>query len=358
MLSFVFSEDNTVQKITYELRICSFEYHDPIYLKLVEYITMAIIYGRPDSELEILSEAPSHIEKFEDIDIEHRKLKDGLTKEKKVFFEKVPNKISEEEQNLEKMKKDETITEEEFNEKLRKLKEKKTEGGFTGFSASFKGFVVKNYSKRRAINKIKNLQEKQESSIKEWKENPGGIFNKEQDKTISEIKEFDKLKADPFYAGAKGEIDVLKKLSQLSDDYHVLCGLDIGLDHYVTYKRRKDLRSAQMDFVVVSKRGIILIEVKNWSSGYYKNHGGLSPHEQVDRAGLVLWIKLKSWRSPKNPSPSSVLLAVQGNMDYDHKYKFVNVKNLNTINYFIENKREQFSDKEAKRVVGRLEKYL
>jgi len=137
-----------------------------------------------------------------------------------------------------------------------------------------------------------------------------------------------------------------------------LCGLEIGLDHYVTYKRRRDLRSAQMDFVVVSKRGVVLIEVKNWSRGYYKNHGGLSPHEQVDRAGLVLWIKLKSWRSPKNPSPTSVLLAVQGNMDYDHAYKFVNVKNLNTINYFIENKREQFSDKEVKRVVGRLEKYL
>jgi len=321
-------------------------------------MVMAIIYGRPDSELEILSEAPGHIEKFEDIDKEHRKLKDKLANEKKIFFEKVPNKISEEEQNLEKMKNDEKITKEEFNEKLRKLEEKKTEGGFTGFSASFKGFVVKNYSKKRAINKIKNLQEKQTSHIKEWKENPDGIFNKDQEGTITEIKEFDELKEDPFYAGAKGEVEVLKKLSQLSDDYHVLCGLDIGLDHYVTYKRRKDLRSAQMDFVVVSKRGVVLIEVKNWSSGFSKKYGGLSPHEQVDRAGLVLWIRLKSWRSPKNPSPTSVLLAVQGNMDYDHAYKFVNVKNLNNINYFIENRREQFSDKEVKRIVDRLEKFL
>jgi len=319
---------------------------------------VAIIYGRPDSELEILSESPSYIEKFEDIDIEHTKLKDNLDKEKKVFFEKVPNKISEEMQNLEKMKNDEKITDEEFNEKLRKLVEKKTEGGFTGFSASFKGFIVKNYSKKRAINKIKNLQEEQKSQIKEWKENPDGIFKKEQVVTISQIKEFDELKEDPFYAGAKGEVDVLKKLSQLSDDYHVLCGLGIELDHYVTYKRRRDLRSAQMDFIVVSKRGIVLIEVKNWSSGYYKNNRGLRPHEQVDRAGLVLWITLKSWRSPKNPSPTSVLLAVQGNMDYDYAYKFVNVKNLNNINYFIENKREQFSDKEVKRVVGRLEKFL
>ncbi len=80
---------------------------------------MAIIYGRPDSELEILNEAPSHVEKFEDIDIEHNKLKDKLSKEKKIFFGKVPNKIDEEEQTLVKMKNDEKITEKEFNEKRR-----------------------------------------------------------------------------------------------------------------------------------------------------------------------------------------------------------------------------------------------
>ena len=321
-------------------------------------MVMAKIYGRPDSELEILSQAPSHIEKFEDIDKEHKKLKDELAKEKKVFFEKVPNKIGEEEQKFEKMKDNEKIAEQEFDEKLRNLEEKKTEGGFTGFSASFKGYLVKNYSKKRAINKIKNLQEKQESHIKEWKKNPEGIFNKEQEETISEIEEFDELKEDPFYSGAKGEVDVLKKLSQLSDDYHILCGLHIELPHYVTYKGRKNLGSAQMDFVVVSKRGIVLIEVKNWSRGYSKKYDGLSPHEQVDRAGMVLWITLKSWRSPKNPSAANVLLSVQGNMEFDYDYKFVNVKDLNNINYFIENRREQFSDKEVKRVVDRLEKFL
>jgi len=79
---------------------------------------VAIIYGRPDSELDIVSDAPDTVEKFEDIDIEHRKLKDELAQEKKVFFEKVPNKISEEEQKLVKMHNDEKITEEEFNEKF------------------------------------------------------------------------------------------------------------------------------------------------------------------------------------------------------------------------------------------------
>ncbi len=40
-----------------------------------------------------------------------------------------------------------------------------------------------------------------------------------------------------------------------------------------------------MDFVVVSKRGVILIEVKNWTDTYifkHRSQGGLEPHEQVE----------------------------------------------------------------------------
>jgi len=319
---------------------------------------LAIIYGRPDSELKILSQTPYRVEKFEDIDIEHKKLQENLSKEKKIFFEKVPDKIEEENQELEKMRDEEKITEKEFDEKLRELKDKKENGGFGGFSASLKGYFVKNYSKKKAINKIKNLQEQQESQIKEWKEHPSRIFHSEQKKTFSEIKQFDKLKDDPFYTGAKGEVDVLKNLSHLSDEYHVLCGLSIQLPKFVTYRGRRNLRSAQMDFVVVSKNGVVLIEVKNWSKRYFQKNKGLSPHEQVDRAGMVLWILLNSWRNPKNPSVSSVLLSVRGNMEFDYDYKFVNVKHLNNINYFIENRRSQFSETDVRKIVNRLRKFI
>jgi len=316
---------------------------------------MAIIYGRPDSEIEILRRSPWTVEKFEDIAIEHQKLKDGLAEEKKDFFEKVPSRIIREEQKLEKIKDEEKITEQKFDEKIKKLEEKKTEGGFSGFSASFKGYFIKNYSKKREINKNKELQKEQKWRIDAWKENPEGIFNKTQKETISEIKEFDKIKKDHFYVGAKGELKVLDKLSELSDDYHIFCDVSKELDHYVTYDGRRNLRSAQMDFVVVSHRGVVLIEAKNWSSRFYRQHDGLSPHEQVSRAGRVLWISLKSsWFSPKNPSVTSVLLSIQGNMEYDPYYKFVYVKDLKNINYFIQNRYEQFSDKEVERIIDRL----
>jgi len=174
-----------------------------------------------------------------------------------------------------------------------------------------------------------------------------------------EINKIEKNKGGPLYRGAKGELKTLKKLSELDDNYHVLCYVKIDLGRYVTYpyRRTKDLRSAQMDFVVVSKRGVVLIEVKNWSDEYVaknKKQGGRIPHEQVDRAGLVLWIELQSWRSPKKPPVTKVLLSTYGNMEYDPAYKGVYVKNLNNINYFIQNRYEQFSDKEVERILGRI----
>ena len=157
------------------------------------------------------------------------------------------------------------------------------------------------------------------------------------------------------HAGAKGEMQALEKLSELPDDYHVFCGVNKDLGKYVTYRRKRNLKSAQMDFVVVSKRGVVLIEVKNWSAKYYKNHYGLRPHEQVDRAGRVLWIKLKSsWFSPKDPPVTSVLLSIQGSIPSDANYGYVVVKNLNYIKSYIQNKAEQFSEKEVKRLIDRV----
>jgi len=157
------------------------------------------------------------------------------------------------------------------------------------------------------------------------------------------------------HAGAKGETLALEKLSELPDDYHIFCGVNKDLDKYITYRRKRNLKSAQMDFVVVSKRGVVLIEVKNWSAKYYKNHYGLRPHEQVDRAGRVLWIKLKSsWFRPKDPQVTSLLLSIQGSIPSDANYGYVVVKNLNDINSYIQNKVEQFSEKEVKRLIDRV----
>ena len=176
-----------------------------------------------------------------------------------------------------------------------------------------------------------------------------------------QINQIEKNKGSPLHRGAKGESIVLKKLSELDDDYHVLCGVRIDLGRYVTYpyRRKKNLRSAQMDFVVVSKKGVVVIEAKNWSDEFLsknREQGGLIPHEQVDRAGLVLHIELSSYL--KNPPITKVVLATHGNMQYDPNYKFVSVKDLNNINSFIQNRYERFSDEMVEGVVNRLKWYV
>jgi hypothetical protein len=176
-----------------------------------------------------------------------------------------------------------------------------------------------------------------------------------------QINKIENNKNSSLHAGVKGELRVLNTLSKLDDAYHIFCGVNMELPHYITYNGKKNLKSAQMDFVVVSKRGIILIEVKNWTDTYvFKNreNGGLEPHEQVERAGRVLWICLKDWFAPKNPSVTSVLLTIQGNMQYNPAYKFVAVKDLITINPWIQKRKEEFSDKEVERIINRLKGHV
>ena len=211
---------------------------------------------------------------------------------------------------------------------------------------------MKNISKRREINKIKDLEKKQQEQLTEWKENPEQIFNREKQDQINEVKTFAAIKKSKVHKGAKGEVQALEKLSELSDEYHIFCGIKAELPNYITYNGRRNLRTAQLDFVIVSKRGILLVEVKNWSDRFYRNTDKIQPHEQESFLQtiptLILLLSTKhALLYP--PGVTSVLLSIQGNMRYDPNYKFVNVTNLDRINYFIQNRKETFSDNDVKK---------
>lgn len=176
-----------------------------------------------------------------------------------------------------------------------------------------------------------------------------------------QINKIEKNTNTSLHSGTKGELRALDTLSKLDDSHHIFCGVNMELPYYVTYNGKKNLRSAQMDFVIVSKRGVFPIEVKNWTDTYifkHRSNGGLEPHEQIERAGRVLWISLKSWREPKQPMVTSVLLTLQGNMKYDPAYKFVAVKDLITINPWIQKRKEQFSEKDVERIIDRIKGHV
>ena len=171
-----------------------------------------------------------------------------------------------------------------------------------------------------------------------------------------QINKFENNEDNPLHAGTKGENKVIDELLKLDDHFHILCGVRIGLPYYVTYNGQKNLKSAQMDIVVVCPKGVFMIEVKNWSNNYAQNYDGLNPYEQTDRAGRVLWIALQD--VIKNIRVTNVLLSIQGNLRYNERYRAVFVSSLDRINQFLEKRQDALSEREVKKIVNDLKDYV
>ena len=171
-----------------------------------------------------------------------------------------------------------------------------------------------------------------------------------------QLRKFEANKDSPLYAGARGENKVLERLKQLGDDYHIFCNLRITLPFAARYNGYRNLRSAQMDFVTVSKKGVFLIEVKNWSQKFAQNHTGFSPYEQTDRAGRVLWITLKPIIN--DIRVTNVLLSIVDSISYNQKYMSVFVTNLEKVNHFLENRQYRMTENDVWMIVHTLRQYV
>ncbi len=172
-----------------------------------------------------------------------------------------------------------------------------------------------------------------------------------------QVNKFENQDVKLFEKGTHGENEVIEELLKMDDGYHVLCGIQFQLPKWVTYKGRKNLRSAQMDIVVVCEKGVFMIEVKNWSDRYARTEiNSLSPHEQTERAGRVLWVGLQG--VVKNVNVTNVLLSVKGNLEYDSNFRSVYVSSLARINQFIQNREEIYYEDEVKKIVKDLKKFV
>lgn len=169
-----------------------------------------------------------------------------------------------------------------------------------------------------------------------------------------QISKFENNKENPLHAGAKGENKVIDELSKLDDSFHILAGIEVQLLKWVTYNGKKNLRSAQMDVVVVSPKGVFMIEVKNWSDNYVKNNTNLSPYEQTERAGRVLWIFLQDVL--KGTRVTNILLSIQGNIPYNQNYRSVYVSSLDRINQFLEKRQDELNEKDVNKIVKNLKR--
>ncbi len=208
-------------------------------------------------------------------------------------------------------------------------------------------------------NEVENIEDidrlKKEFEEKLAKEKSGFFGGIKKWNYKRQISKFENNKDNPHHAGARGENKVIDELSKLDDSFHVLSGIDVQLARWVTYNGKKNLRSAQIDVIVVCPKGVFAIEVKNWSDNYAKNnHKGLNPYEQTERAGRVLWILLQD--VIKGTRVTNILLSIQGNLSYNQNYRSVFVSSLDRINQFLENRQDSLTEKDINKIVKNLQR--
>ena len=270
---------------------------------------MAQIHGMSGAESNLLKECSPRIQSFEDIGTMLTGLQNDLENEKNIFFENLPLRIDDEKNTLENLRHEEKEVEDFWNNEIDKIQRQINDNKYKFWK--YINLIIKTkISKPKAMEVERSNIASQNFVIETLENTPENVFKKEKDELICEVNQLKGTINSPDYSGAYGELRTLKELKKLSDDYYVLCDLKITLGDYVRYRGNRNLKSAQMDFTVVGPTGIFLIEVKNWSDEYLRNYGGISPHEQLDRANLVLWIYLKSHSFFYKPKITKVILPI------------------------------------------------
>lgn len=295
---------------------------------------MTQINGRSGAEKTLIQKCPSEIKIFDDIKPLLNNYKNQLDQAKKTFYEKLPEVVYKEKEKLEELKNNRNTIELYWAGKLNNIR-KSIDNNRWKIWKYVDLFVKKQFSKPKAIGIANNNIERQKMVIHRLENMPEDVFQIEQTVLINKINHLERIVISPDYSGAYGELQVLNELKKLDDSFYVFCDPTVHLRDYVRYRNVRNLKSAQMDFVVVGPTGIFVLEVKNWSTDHMKHHMGISPHEQVDRAGLVLWVYLKQHSFFYKPRITKLLVSIQHNLRYNPYYKSVLVREHHGLRKFI-----------------------
>ncbi len=105
------------------------------------------------------------------------------------------------------------------------------------------------------------------------------------------------VKGSREYAGAVGEVRVVKNLARLPDEYHVINDCNLCLETWAGLDG-KPIRTAQIDHLVVGPTGVFVIETKNWSKETVENafQSGYTPYHQVRKARRITYLTLNPGR--------------------------------------------------------------
>ncbi len=310
---------------------------------------MAAIYGFPPALKNLLEISPDSIKRFEEIDRISDELMDRLKDEKRRFDKNVPHEIEKEKNIIKKLNKEQKDEVKKLNQEIEELRHSKIKRPiYKAISDYFRSVKIKHKAIPKKIKEFDELEVDQKHRLMIWNNHPDDVFNEEQEELLEEISIYDDIMKTPFYSESKGELMVLKELAKLNSDHSIFCGVEAEIPNRIkSGDKRYDLNSAIMDFVVISYKGIFLIEVNNWGNDLFAEHTDFNPHKHLESASKVFFHNLMN-DLPDDVAimrrVNTILVPIQKNLHYDRNFESVNVLNVKKLNDFIKKGRDVMSD--------------
>lgn len=199
------------------------------------------------------------------------------------------------------------------------------------------------------------------------KNNKNDEVKKRMSPLCENIEYIEQIKNSPDYVGAAGELEVIKNLQDLPDDYFLLNDLFLELDEYISFNGSK-LKSAQIDHVVVGPTGVFVIETKNWSSKYVQkvfSEDSYTPYDQIERSSHLAYKYLNSlkygnifekiyFNLAKNEVRVKSVIAVSGANMPHLKGRHTYVVRTGELSSHIQRTPQIYSDEEAHEIAEKL----
>lgn len=165
--------------------------------------------------------------------------------------------------------------------------------------------------------------------------------------------------------GAIGEQKVVKELEKLTDDYILIN--DFTYTFYPPLYNRQEndnIKSIQIDHLLVAPSGIFLIETKNWSLHSLKNLSLRSPVQQIKRASFALFhllnvqintstfaLKKHHWGDRKIPIRNLIVLI---NNRPNETFQYVKIVTLKELLSYVTYFEPCFSGREVENITQNL----
>jgi len=285
-------------------------------------VTIAIVFGISGAENDLINLAKEkgfHVTCIDDIGQIKNNLDDEYTKQEKQVMEQINTEITDLTKNIEvldceieikssKIKIDINSEIEKLEKKIKEIEKIKfnLEKLFIFIKSKFEKYKKKrrykylvNNPKDEVQKLLKNeyFQLKNYIDKKQYLKNNFDIECKHRlSNLLNQVDKIGFIKKSKIYKGAKGEILVIEKLRNLTDDYCIFNDLFFKLDHGVNFNGTF-LKSAQIDHLVIGPSGIYVIETKNWSEAYVKKvfeNGSYTPYDQIKRSSYAVYRHLNS----------------------------------------------------------------